>query len=105
MKAVVYMGSSKRDLDAFPLDARIEADVDIERVRQGEMPRSFDTLPRVGHGAYEIRINIGTAWRVIYVANRKEAVYVLHCFQKKTRATSQKDMELAERRYRRIGKG
>ena len=77
----------------------------IERVRQGEMPRSFDTLPRVGQGAYEIRINIGTAWRVIYVANRKEAVYVLHCFQKKTRATSQKDIDLAARRYRRIGKG
>lgn len=60
--------------------------------------------PALGQGAYEIRINIGTQWRVMYVASRKEAVYVLHCFQKKTRTISQKDIDLAERRYRRIGR-
>ena len=29
-----------------------------------------------------------------------EAVYVLHCFQKKTSRTSQGDLDLAPRRYR-----
>ncbi|NCC41780.1 MAG: type II toxin-antitoxin system RelE/ParE family toxin, partial [Gammaproteobacteria bacterium] len=35
-----------------------------------------------------------------YVAKFPEAVYVLHCFQKKTQKTNQADLQLAEQRYR-----
>ena len=38
----------------------------------------------------------------MYVAKFEEAVYVLHCFQKKTQATSQQDKRIAEARYRAI---
>jgi len=41
--------------------------------------------------------------RVVYVAKFEEAVYVLHAFQKKTRKTSQADIQLAAQRYRLIG--
>ena len=104
MKAVVYMGSSRRDLAAFPVQALTEAETDLALLQQGAMPRDFEYMHTVGRGAYEIRINIGTAWRVIYVANRKEAIYVLHCFQKKTQQTNKKDIEVARRRYKRIGR-
>jgi phage-related protein len=40
------------------------------------------------------------AFRVIYVAKFKDAVYVLHAFQKKARKTSRADLELAKARYR-----
>ena len=43
------------------------------------------------------------AFRVIYVAKFEDAVCVLHAFQKKTRRTSQADMELAAARYKSIG--
>jgi phage-related protein len=33
----------------------------------------------------EIRIRAGGAFRVIYLATRPEGIYVLHCFQKKTK--------------------
>ncbi len=36
----------------------------------------------------------------MYIAKFTEAVYVLHCFQKKTEKTSKADMELAATRYR-----
>lgn len=36
----------------------------------------------------------------MYVAKFEEAVYVLHCFQKKTQATSKHDKNIAETRYR-----
>ncbi len=36
----------------------------------------------------------------MYVATFEEAVYVLHCFQKKTRAGSKQDKGIAEARYR-----
>jgi phage-related protein len=44
-----------------------------------------------------VRDDSGT-FRVVYLANRPEAVYVLHCFQKKTRKTAKQDLELARRR-------
>ena len=42
------------------------------------------------------------AYRVIYVARRAEAVYVLHAFQKKTQATAKNDLEIAKRRFRQL---
>ncbi len=44
------------------------------------------------------------AYRVIYLATLPEAVYVLHCFQKKTEKTSQHDIDLAQKRFRAIPK-
>ena len=41
----------------------------------------------VGAGVREIRIQVGGAYRVSYVARFDEAVYVLHAFAKKTRKT------------------
>jgi phage-related protein len=46
-----------------------------------------------------IRDAVG-AFRVLYVAKFDDAVYVLHCFQKKTQKTSKADLNLAARRYR-----
>ena len=40
------------------------------------------------------------AFRVIYLAKFEDAVYVLHCFQKKTQKTSRSDLDLATRRYK-----
>ena len=36
----------------------------------------------------------------MYVAKFADAVYVLHCFQKKTQKTSKADLELAAQRNR-----
>jgi len=41
---------------------------------------------------------------VIYLATRPEAVYVLHCFRKKTEKTSQLDIDLAKKRFEAIPK-
>jgi phage-related protein len=55
----------------------------------------------VGQGVREIRIREAAgAFRVLYVAKFKDAVYVLHCFQKKTQKTSKADLDLAGQRYR-----
>jgi phage-related protein len=54
----------------------------------------------VGKGVEEIRIWGGAGtYRVIYVARFVEAVYVLHAFQKKTQATSKKDLEIAQEQF------
>ena len=54
----------------------------------------------VGQGVKEIRIRDATgAFRIVYVAKFADAVYVLHCFQKKTEKTSKADLDLAAKRY------
>ena len=53
------------------------------------------------HDMREIRIREAQgAFRVLYVARFAQAVYVLHCFQKKTQKTAKADTDLAARRYR-----
>ncbi|MBZ2190118.1 type II toxin-antitoxin system RelE/ParE family toxin [Alcanivorax sp. JB21] len=58
-------------------------------------------MKTIGPGVCEIRV-LGDcgAFRVIYLATRKEAVYVLHCFQKKTRKTPKADIDKARARFR-----
>jgi phage-related protein len=60
-------------------------------------------MTSIGPGACEIRVRDTTgAFRVIYVAKFAEHIHVLHCFQKKSRATSKRDLDLATRRYQSI---
>lgn len=55
----------------------------------------------VGPGVREIRIREESGiYRVMYVANFADAVYVLHCFQKKTQKTASGDLSVAKRRYK-----
>lgn len=56
-------------------------------------------MPSVGAGVTEIRIHTGVEHRVFYIAKFREAIYVLHAFEKRTRKTAKKDIELARRRY------
>jgi phage-related protein len=44
-------------------------------------------------------------YRVIYMARMADAVYVLHAFQKKTRTTAKRDVELAKKRFTELTKG
>jgi phage-related protein len=68
-------------------------------VQQGLEPVDWKPLKSVGAGVREIRIKAGTEHRVFYVAQFREAVYVLHAFQKRTRKTSKKDLDLGRQRY------
>ena len=101
MKTVRFMGSAKDDLSAFPKLVRIRAGHELFMVQAGRAPDDWKSMGTVGPGACEIRVRDRTgAFRVIYVARFEDAVYVLHAFEKKSRKTSQADLDLARRRYR-----
>lgn len=69
-------------------------------VQLGREPSDFKPMPDVGAGVQEIRIrDTAGAFRVMYVARFKAAIYVLHAFQKKTQRTSPLDLQLAKARY------
>ena len=102
-KPILFVGSSRDDLRAFPAEVRKALGDELLRVQNGLMPVDFKPMKDVGKGAYEIRVRLDGAWRVIYVAKFADAVYVLHAFEKKTQKTNQSDLELAKRRYKLIG--
>ena len=100
-KPVEFRGSALDDLRAFPASARREAGHQIDQVQHGNEPDDWKPMPTIGKGVLEIRIrDIAGAFRVVYVGKFADAVYVLHCFQKKTQKTSKTDLDLAESRYR-----
>jgi phage-related protein len=57
-------------------------------------------MPSVGTGVQEIRVHTALEHRVLYVAKFAEAVYVLHAFEKRSRRTAKRDVEVAAQRYR-----
>lgn len=103
MKALHWIGSSLEDLRGFPLAVRVEAGTDLRLVQQGVDPRDWKPMPDVGRGAREVRVRSRDgAFRVFYVVEGARDVYVLHAFQKKSRTTSRKDIEMGKARYKLI---
>ena len=100
MKAIRFLGDSLKHLRQFPEDVRHDAGYQLDKLQRGLQPDDFKPMPTIGKGVEEIRLwdDSGT-FRVIYTARLKEMVVVLHAFQKKTQATSRRDMELAKHRW------
>ncbi len=72
----------------------------------GIQAQDFKPMPSIGRGVEEIRIRDDSgAYRVVYTARLAEAVYVIHAFQKKTRATPQRDIEIARERFQQLMRG
>jgi len=70
-------------------------------VQAGSVSTDWKPMPSVGRGCRQIRVRAeGDAYRVVYVASIGDAVYVLHCFEKKSRQTQKADIEVARQRYR-----
>jgi len=98
-KPIIWAGTSLEDIRAFPEDARRLAGQSLRLVQEGLEPHDWKPMPSVGAGVTEFRIHTGVEHRVFYIAKFREAIYVLHAFQKRTRKTAKKDIELARRRY------
>lgn len=62
----------------------------------------WKSMGTVGPGVQEIRIHTALEHRVLYLARFAEAVYVLHAFEKRSRKTAKRDVDLARRRYQEL---
>ena len=105
MKPIVFVGDSLKRLREFPEDARHDAGYQLDKVQRGQAPDDFKPIASIGKGVEEIRIwdDSGT-YRVIYTARLRDAVYVLHAFEKKTQATPKRDLDLARQRWAQVMK-
>lgn len=103
MKPILFLGNSLECLREFPENARHDAGYQLELVQRGEQPNDFKSMPSIGKGVEELRTRDESgAYRVLYTARFMDVIYVLHAFQKKTQATSRRDIELAKQRFSQI---
>ena len=105
MKPIEFRGTALDDLRGFPQTAMREAGYQLDKVQNGLLPDDAKAMPSIGIGVVELRIwdEAGT-FRVVYIAKLADAVNVLHCFQKKTRQTAKRDIELAQKRLKALMK-
>ena len=103
MKTIIFMGDSRERVRDFPEAARYEMGRQLLRVQQGLDPVDWKPMRAIGVGVREVRVHVGGQFRVLYVTNIGNAVYVLHAFQKKTQKTSAQDIALGRERFKRIG--
>jgi phage-related protein len=95
---VVFEGNSREIIRSFPKNVRAQLGADLDRVQSGERPLDFRPMGAVLPGVSELRDEDQDFWyRVLYV-RLEGAVYILHCFTKKTNKTSVNDIKIARAR-------
>lgn len=103
IKPIEFVGSSKDDLRKFPETPLQQSGFELYKVQCAEDPNDWKPMPSVGKGVKEIRVGCEDgAFRVFYVVDRPEAIYVLHAFRKTTQKTEKRDIDLGRVRFRSI---
>ena len=105
LKPVVWVGSSRKDLRAFPGAVQDLMGYALFVAQQGGRHRETKTLTGFGGaGVVEILVDHrGDTFRAIYTVRYQGTVYVLHAFQKKStsgRATPKHEMDIIKQRLR-----
>jgi phage-related protein len=103
LKTVRWVGTALRDLRSFPRAVRIDIGHALFAAQEGKTDPAAKPLKGFG-GASVLEIvasHDGNAWRAVYTVRFRDAVYVLHVFQKKSTkgiATPTREIELIKRR-------
>jgi phage-related protein len=108
-RPVVWVGSSRRDLRAFPREVRRDIGRALYAAQEGETDPATKPMPGFGGGSVVevLAHHRGDTWRTVYAVRFAEAIYVLHAFQKKSKsgiATPKKDVELIRQRLAEAGR-
>jgi phage-related protein len=105
MKSLVWVGSSLKDFRNFPAEVKSEMGYALFMAQNGERHRKGKTFKGLG-GAGVVEIvddHRGDTFRAVYTVRFASAVYVLHAFQKKSKAgiaTPKTDIRMIEQRLR-----
>ena len=86
MKDLEWLGSSKKDLMKFPKEVIQEIGYALYFSQNGERYSKTKIFKGCGSGVYEIATEYDkNAYRAVYIVNLDDIVYVVHCFQKKSK--------------------
>ena len=104
LKQVVWVGNVKKKLKQFPKLVQKDIGDALFIAQKGGMPLDAKPLKYIGSGVFEIRVTHRTdTYRSVYSVKIGERIYVLHCFQKKSKIgkkTPQKEIDLIKERLK-----
>ena len=104
-KSLEWIGSSHKDLMALPVNVRRLFGFALSLAQSGDKHDAAKVLKGFG-GAGVLEVvedDVGGTYRAIYTVRFAEAVFVLHCFQKKSKrgiATPKEDMDIIHARLK-----
>ena len=106
-RELTWIGSSQDDLKSFPREVQRELGFGLLLAQEGS--KSPHAVPMAGFGSagvLELHASFRTdTYRAVYTIRYTEVVYVLHCFQKKSKRgikTPQADLDLIRARLKRV---
>lgn len=104
-KPLEWIGSSRKDLMALPADVQRLFGFALSLAQAGDKHDAAKVLKGFGGaGVLEVVENdVGGTYRAVYTVKFAEAVFVLHCFQKKSKrgiATPKEDMDIINARLK-----
>ena len=105
MKSVHFVGSARKDIQAFPEEVKDDMGYALLVAQRGGKASSAKPLQGFGGaGVLEVVENFdGDTYRAVYTVKFERIIYVLHCFQKKSKhgiKTAQQDIELVKSRLK-----
>ncbi|WP_408597640.1 type II toxin-antitoxin system RelE/ParE family toxin [Limnohabitans sp.] len=104
-KPLRWIGSSHKDLMALPVDVRRFFGFALSLAQSGDRHDAAKVLKGFGGGGVleVVEDDAGGTYRAVYTVKFVEAVFVLHCFQKKSKrgiATPKEDMDIIHARLK-----
>jgi phage-related protein len=97
---IAWEGDSKKVLSGFPDEVKVTLGFSLRQVQNGRLPRcDRRSMPSVGKGVWELKEGDARTWyRVMYLTRINNIIHVLHCFEKDSRKTDRRDIEIAKSR-------
>ncbi len=102
---VIILDNCEKEINAFPKEIIDDFFYIIQALGYGVKfgPPISKKLKGVGSGIFELRFKgIDGIYRVIYYVKKKDKIYFVHGFKKKTQKIPKKNLDLALKRIRRI---
>jgi phage-related protein len=99
-----FEGDALEVLSSFPDQVKRELGFSLRQLQIGREPTSETrSMSSIGAGVYELKESDERTWyRVIYLSKIGNTIYVLHCFEKESRKTDRRDIEVARQRLKRV---
>jgi phage-related protein len=97
-----FEGDSLEVLSDFPDEIKRALGFSLRQLQIGREPTSQTrSMSSIGVGVYELKEADERAWyRAIYLSKVGNTIYVLHCFEKESRKTDRRDIEVAIQRLK-----
>jgi phage-related protein len=105
-RPISWIKGARKDFEDFPRGAQLDMARALTILAEGRMPDIAKPLTGFGSGVMELALrHRGDAFRVVYALQIGDDIWVIHAFQKKSKAgikTPKQEIDLIDERLKRL---